>query len=71
MLYVVACNCVRVKLRNPAMQSLVTNAKALKALQKIQQGVDMLHSEAPNLVSRSGLCSCLTSLMIDVPDVPC
>lgn len=43
------------QLRNPAMQSLVTNAKALKALQKIQQGVDMLHSEAPNLVSSFNL----------------
>jgi len=47
-----ACKCVFVKLKNPAMQSLVTNAKALQALVKIQQGVDMLHTEAPNLVSR-------------------
>ena len=46
------CNCVLGKLKNPAMQSLVTNPKALQALLKIQQGVDMLHAEAPNLVSR-------------------
>jgi len=44
------------KLKNPATQSLVTNVKALQALQKIQQGVDMLHSEAPNLVGRFVLC---------------
>ena len=47
------------KLKNPATQSLVTNPKALQALLKIQQGVDMLHSEAPNLVSRFVLLHCL------------
>ena len=44
------------------MQSLVTNPKALQALVKIQQGVDMLQSESPNLVSRSNLHLCLLSL---------
>lgn len=43
------------QLRSPATQSLVTNPKALQALLKIQQGVDMLQSEAPQLVSSFGL----------------
>ena len=52
------------------MQSLVTNPKALKALQKIQQGVDMLHSEAPSLVSRLPLHELLQFPEITSNDIP-
>jgi len=35
------------------MQSMMTNAKAMQAMIKVQRGLEMLHAEAPGLVGRS------------------
>uniref|UniRef100_A0A146LHK9 Ubiquilin-1 n=2 Tax=Lygus hesperus TaxID=30085 RepID=A0A146LHK9_LYGHE len=43
------------QLRNPEMQSLLTNPQAMGAIQQIQQGLDQLHSVAPSLASQMGI----------------
>lgn len=43
------------QLRNPEMQTLLTNPQAMGAIQQIQQGLEQLRTVAPSLTSQMGL----------------